>query len=128
MGHWPQDGPETGRPRAGGRAVMEWRAFVRFWGAAAALFLTDQVVGAMSIRPVAAIVLAVVLAGAGLLVDAAWPSARPGGPGLTGWLSSSVVLYGAQFAVPFYHVSAFGAVVAGGLVWLLDQMTPMVFG
>lgn len=101
--------------------------FLRFWAAAAALWLTSAVVGGMTIRPLSALILAVVLAGVGAAVSAVWPLHGPGSPSLSGWLASAVVLWGAQFVVPFYQVSPFGALVGGGLIWLLDQLFPVVF-
>lgn len=107
---------------------MDTRVMLRFWAAAAALFLTAQVVGALKVGPLAALVLAVVLALSGWMAASIWPEAGPGGPGLTGWLASAVILYVIQFALPIYRVTPFGAIVAGGLIWLLDQITPIVFG
>jgi hypothetical protein len=121
--NWDGEPPHS---RLGGR--LPWNGFFRFWAACAALYLTDRVVGSLSIRPLSAIVLALVLAAVGLVVDALWPGSAPGGPGLSGWVTAAAVLYGAQRVVPFYHVTVFGAIVAGGLVWLLDQITPIVFG
>jgi hypothetical protein len=102
--------------------------FLRFWAAAGALWITAVMVGGMTITPLGAIVLALVLAAVGAVAERLWPLHGPGTSGLGGWLAASVVLWLAQYVVPFYHVTALGALVAGGLLWLLDQFIPVVFG
>lgn len=102
--------------------------FLRFWAAAAALWLTATVVGGMSLTPLAALLLAVVLAGIGAIMARLWPLHGPRSLSLAGWLASSVVLWAAQWVIPDYHISPTAAIGAGGLLWLLDQLFPSIFG
>jgi len=104
------------------------RVLVRFFAAAAALFVTANLVGSLTVGPLAALLLALLLALAGWTAASLWPEMGPAGPGVAGWLLGAAVLYGTQFALPIYRVTPFGAIVAGGLVWLIDQLSPIVLG
>jgi putative membrane protein len=101
--------------------------FFRFWAAAGAIWLTALVVGGMSVTPLAAILLALVLALAGLLIDRVWPSTWAASGGLSAWMAGSVILFVAQYMVPGYRITALAAIVAGGLLWLLGQLVPGLF-
>ena len=100
----------------------------RFWVATGALWGTAQLVGGMKLGLLAAMILAVVLAVVGALMDSVWPSDLRRASGVLGWLTASGVLFAAQWVVPFYHATFTAAVIAGGLLWLLDRVFPIVFG
>ena len=106
---------------------MDIRIVVRFWAAAAALFLTSQAVGSLTVTPLGALSLSALLAGTGSLSERLWPETGPGGPGLLGWVVSAGLVYMLQFPLPIYHVTAIGAVAVGGLLFILDQLTPIFF-
>lgn len=108
---------------------MTWHYLLRFWLVVTVLYIMAVVVPGFSVSPVTSIFLAVFLTMATSFLEF-WLGTRasPRIPGMVAWAMAALLLWIAGRILPGVQVTIWGAILAGGLLWVAGLTFPQIWG
>jgi|SRR6056297_900361 len=103
-------------------------AFIRLVISAVVLLIVGAIIPGFSVGGFGnAIIVALVIAVLGYLLEQMLKSDKKSSRGLVGFIISAVIIYIAQFVVSAFTVTVIGALLAALVIGIIDMFVPTVF-